>query len=56
MNFLKTIESSLKKYKVFSEDLKVYRITLLVKKFQKMIIKKLYKIITKKRGKQTDQL
>lgn len=28
MNFLKTIESSLKKYKVFSEDLKVYRITL----------------------------
>ena len=24
MNFLKTIESSLKKYKVFSEDLKVY--------------------------------
>lgn len=28
MNFLKTIESSLKKYKVFSEDLKVFRITL----------------------------
>lgn len=28
MNFLKTIESSLKKYKVFSEELKVFRITL----------------------------
>lgn len=31
MNFLKTIESSLKKYKVFSEELKVFRITLFLK-------------------------